>query len=70
MISPKPSDPRVSIIILVFSSIPPKKGTLLPNNNEINMATATTRAKNFVKSHKILDSLFIVSNIFPPVTDP
>jgi hypothetical protein len=34
------------------------------------MATATTRAKNFVKSHKILDSLFIVSNIFPPVTDP
>ncbi len=70
MISPRPSDPRVSIIILVFSSIPPKKGTLLPNNNEINMATATTRDKNFVKSHKILDSLFIVSNIFPPVTDP
>lgn len=70
MISPRPSDPRVSITILVFSSIPPKKGTLLPNNNEINMATATTRAKNFVKSHKILDSLFIVSNIFPPVTDP
>jgi hypothetical protein len=34
------------------------------------MATATTRAKNFVKSHKILDSLFIVSNIFSPVTDP
>ena len=57
MISPKPSDPRVSTINLVFSNMPPKKGTLLPKSVEINMATATINARNFVSSHKILDIL-------------
>lgn len=66
MISPKPSDPRVSTINLVFSNMPPKKGTLLPKSVEINMATATINARNFVSSHKILDTLFIASNIFSP----
>ena len=45
MMRPKPSDPRVSTTILVFSSIPPKKGTLLPKSVEINMATATIKAR-------------------------
>jgi hypothetical protein len=31
------------------------------------MATATIKAKNLVNSHKILDTLFIASNIFPPL---
>ena len=66
MISPKPSDPRVSTINLVFPNMPPKKGTLLPKSVEINMATATINARNFVSSHKILDTLFIASNIFSP----
>ena len=67
MMRPRPSDPRVSTTILVFSSIPPKKGTLFPKSVEINMATATIKAKNLVNSHKILDTLFIASNIFPPL---
>jgi hypothetical protein len=65
IIRPRPSDPRISIIILVFSSIPPKNGTALPNNIEISMATATIRARNLVISHNAPDNLLIISNIFP-----
>jgi len=68
MIRPKPSDPRVSMMLLVFSSIPPKKGTSLPNNMEINIATATINPRNLVTSHKSLDNLFIASIISLPLS--
>ena len=66
MISPKPSDPRDSITPFVFSSIPPKKGTSGPKSIEVKIATATIKARNFVKSHKALVTLFNISNIFTP----
>jgi len=65
MMTPKPSDPSVSITGPKFVITLPKNGAEGPNKTETSIETATIKAKSLVASH---NQRFILStrSIFPP----